>query len=216
MDLRLLSERFERSDDGTATISRWYANGAFECFGLEDAVREPAAGRPSDPAAMAAWVRAWKIPRVTAIPAGIYDVVIDRSPLFSARATERFFKQHRDANVKIDILTPHLLNVPAYDGIRIHPGVKAEDTDGCLCPGRTHTAGQALIGESRLAMIPLLQKIEEAQGLERLPAPDVRIIPFLRHWAYAYRQVAEPGKVRIEILNAFLLPQRETVEGIDV
>ena len=57
-------------------------------------------------------VRPVKIKGMTAIPAGAYEVVINFS--------ERFQRP-----------LPLLLNVPNFDGIRIHAGNTAKDTEGC-------------------------------------------------------------------------------------
>ena len=59
----------------------------------------------------------------TAIPAGKYEVVITYS--------NRFKKY-----------LPLLLNVPGYEGIRIHPGNSAADTHGCLLPGINDIQGK--------------------------------------------------------------------------
>lgn len=57
-----------------------------------------------------------KVKAETAIAPGLYDLVIDFS--------DRFQK-----------LMPHVLDVPLFKGIRIHPGNYAVDTDGCLLVG---------------------------------------------------------------------------------
>ena len=57
-----------------------------------------------------------KIPGDTAIPAGRYEVVLDFSDRFQR-------------------VMPHILNVPKFDGIRIHGGNTDKDTHGCVLLG---------------------------------------------------------------------------------
>jgi len=59
----------------------------------------------------------------TAIPAGNYKIIVDYSPKFKKNV-------------------PHILDVPGFDGIRIHPGNDAEDTEGCLLPGINDEPGK--------------------------------------------------------------------------
>lgn len=82
-----------------------------------------------------------KIYSKTAIPAGRYQITINHSPRFKR-------------------LLPLLLNVPGFEGIRIHSGNTADDTEGCILVGRTRS--RDFIGESRLAFAPLFNQIEEA------------------------------------------------------
>ncbi len=83
-----------------------------------------------------------KIHGLTAIPAGAYKVIIDWS--------NRFKK-----------LLPLLLNVPNYEGVRIHTGNDDNNTEGCILVG---TAGKQTdwISGSVTAMAALQPKIQAA------------------------------------------------------
>jgi hypothetical protein len=83
-----------------------------------------------------------KIPGKTAIPAGRYKVIITHS--------NRFKKN-----------LPLLVNVPGFEGIRIHPGNCDADTEGCILVG--FNRAQDWVGASRLAFNDLFLKINEAQ-----------------------------------------------------
>ncbi|PYN93299.1 MAG: hypothetical protein DMD91_30365 [Candidatus Rokuibacteriota bacterium] len=108
-------------------------DGARECFTLEDVVR---------PAGV-------KIPGETAIPPGRYQVILTLSEraklgtLWSPRA---------------DHMLPLLLNVPGFDGIRIHAGNRASDTEGCIIVG--HERAENLVSGSRVALVALMAKLE--------------------------------------------------------
>ena len=88
-------------------------------------------------------VRPVKIASQTAIPAGTYSVQVTHSPRFGVRL-------------------PLLLNVPGFEGVRIHPGNTADDTEGCILVGQDR--GKAAILRSRAAFAPLLAMIEAAQA----------------------------------------------------
>lgn len=124
-----------------ATIGELYIDGVFECYTLEDVVREPSTGRPSVWDQLVAWVKSWKVPKQTAIPSGRYRVVVNFS--------EHFQKE-----------LPELLNVPGFDGVRIHSGNGPADTEGCILVGQTKEAN--LIYKSRDAFKALYPKIVAA------------------------------------------------------
>jgi hypothetical protein len=84
-----------------------------------------------------------KIHGKTAIPAGTYSVRVTWS---------RRFNTH----------LPLLLDVPGFDGIRIHPGNTADNTEGCILVGADK--GRAAILRSRAAFAPLLAKLEDAEA----------------------------------------------------
>lgn len=89
------------------TIGRLYMNGKVFCNTLEDPVRDT------------------KIAGKTAIPAGVYEVIVNHSPKFK-RAL------------------PLLLDVPNFEGIRIHRGNTAKDTSGCILVGINRKKGKVL------------------------------------------------------------------------
>lgn len=117
--------------DTDVTIGALSVDGDFECWVCEDPVREV----PGQP------VSAWKIKGQTAIPAGTYRIDITRSARFG-----------------VDL--PLLLAVPGFDGIRIHPGNTAADTEGCLLPGAMRLAKS--VGQSRVAFNALFAKLRVA------------------------------------------------------
>jgi len=85
-----------------------------------------------------------KIKSETAIPKGTYKVIINKS--------NRFKK-----------LLPLLLNVPNFEGVRIHPGNTNHDTEGCILVGRTKS--KDFIGQSRKAFESLFAKMKLAKEI---------------------------------------------------
>jgi len=137
MELELTrSARTNRSTIGELTI-----NGAFECFILEDKDRGLRQGMTISE------LMALKVKTKTAIPTGRYEIVVSFS--------DRFQK-----------MLPLLLDVPVYEGIRIHPGNTDEDTEGCLLPGKTKSADA--VTNSRIAFTALFDKIQAALQREKI------------------------------------------------
>jgi hypothetical protein len=90
-------------------------------------------------------IKAVKVPGRTAIPTGRYEVRITYSNRFKR-------------------LMPILLDVPGFDGIRIHPGNYHVNTDGCLLPGLKYGKenGDYMVGNSKIAANWLESQIAEA------------------------------------------------------
>lgn len=107
------------------TIGSLLVDGRYFCDTLEDTVR-PA-----------------KVPGRTAIPAGRYKVVVNRSPRFG-----------RDL--------PRLLDVPGFEGILIHRGNTAADTSGCILVGENKQTGAVL--NSAPYEMELTRRLMEAQA----------------------------------------------------
>lgn len=61
---------------------------------------------------------------------------------------------------------PQLMDVPNFEGIRIHPGNTAHDTEGCILPGMERRPKG--VGSSQLAYREILKWLDaiEYQGLE--------------------------------------------------
>jgi hypothetical protein len=92
-------------------------------------------------------VRPVKVTGMTAIPAGDYEVVVT----FSARFQRPM---------------PLLLDVPGYDGVRIHTGNTDHDTEGCILVGQIK--GKDMIQASRAAFEALFPKIQAAAQREKI------------------------------------------------
>ena len=88
-----------------------------------------------------------KVYAKTAIPEGTYEIALTFS--------QRFLK-----------VLPLLLRVPGFEGVRIHPGNTAEDTEGCLLVG----TGQGLnkVTGSREAFAGLLSRLVLANKKEKI------------------------------------------------
>ena len=109
----------------TYTIGRLYIDGTYFCDTCEDTVR----------------LDGKKIPGETAIPFGIYRVVITQSARFKKKL-------------------PELLDVPYFSGVRIHSGNTAKDSEGCILVGRNTIKG--MVTQSRDTMKKLMAILEPA------------------------------------------------------
>jgi len=110
-------------------IGELFINNEFECYTLED-IERPV-----------------KIPKITAIPRGNYNVVITYSESFKRPL-------------------PLLLNVPNYSGVRIHPGNTSKDTDGYILPGKGRE--EKKVTQSQDAFAALFQKLDAASKVEKI------------------------------------------------
>ena len=83
-----------------------------------------------------------KIPGQTAIPEGRYALYVTRSPKFNT-------------------WLPLLRQVPGFEGIRIHAGNTAEDTEGCILVGHALAKYRGRLFDSRLWLQRLMKRLAE-------------------------------------------------------
>lgn len=100
------------------TIGKLYIDDVYFCDTLEDAVRDLNKNGKFDNGEK-------KIYSQTAIPYGTYEVKWTYSPRFKK-------------------YTPQLMNVPQFEGIRIHAGSYNKDTEGCILLGENKKVGMVL------------------------------------------------------------------------
>ena len=118
----------------TYTIGKLYIEDVYFCDTIEDTVRDINKNGKFDNGEK-------KIHSKTAIPYGIYEIKWTYSPRFKK-------------------YTPQLMNVPSFEGIRIHAGNTSADTEGCLILGENKQVGKVL--NSRATINKFYQIIKEA------------------------------------------------------
>lgn len=123
----LIDRKYKKTD---YTISNLYIDSKYFCNVLEDTDRGLTQNSPLSE------IKATKVYGKTAIPTGTYKVTLD---VVSNRfKSSSFFQEVCGAKL------PRLLNVPGFDGILIHTGNTAEDTDGCLIVGENKIKGKVV------------------------------------------------------------------------
>lgn len=118
----------------TYTIGKLYIDDVYFCDTIEDTVRDTNKSGKFDKGEQ-------KIKGKTAIPYGTYEIKWTYSPRFKK-------------------YTPQLMNVPSFEGIRIHAGNTSADTEGCLILGKNKQVGKVL--NSRATINKFYPIIKEA------------------------------------------------------
>ena len=125
--MRLTLKRLYKLQD--YTIGRLYVDGVYFCDTLEDTDR----GLTS--AMFLGTIQRLKRPGKTAIPSGTYFVDMKTvSPKFKLRKWAKPYGGR----------VPRLQGVRGFDGILIHPGNTAADTDGCIIVGKNKVKGKVV------------------------------------------------------------------------
>lgn len=119
------------------TIGKLYIDGVYFADTLEDC------DRGLDDRMDLEEIKAKKIYGETAIPTGIYQVILNYSPKYKK-------------------VMPLLLKVKGYEGVRIHSGNKPEDTLGCILVGKNKVVGQVV--DSRNTYNALFKRFEQRKG----------------------------------------------------
>ena len=98
------------------TIGKLYVDDVHFCDTIEDPDRGLSQTMPL------ADIAKKKVKHQTAIPTGVYDVIVNMSQAKGRKL-------------------PRLLNVPGFDGILIHRGNSADDSSGCIIVGLNKSVG---------------------------------------------------------------------------
>jgi hypothetical protein len=125
------------------TIGKLYVDGVYFCDTIEDTDRGLRQDMPL------AEIKRIKVYGETAIPIGVYRVIVNMSP-----AKKR--------------LLPRLLDVPGFDGILIHRGNTAKDSLGCILVGENKVVGKVINSTGyELKLVELLKGEENVTiGIE--------------------------------------------------
>lgn len=113
------------------TIGKLYVNGEYVCDTIEDTVRDlDKDGKFANGEV--------KISGKTAIPYGRYEVTMKvKSPKYSNFTKYSWAK-------KYDGYLPRLLQVPHFDGVLIHVGNSALDSEACVLVGENKVVGKVI------------------------------------------------------------------------
>lgn len=124
------------------TIGRLYCLGEREGEGLQpfcDTLEPPRRNLLNE----GKWDRRLKVKGMTAIPEGRYLMRFTYSPKFGKRLFQ-------------------LMDVPLFDGIRIHSGNSVKDTRGCILVGNNTKVGR--LENSRAVLFKLEMRLKGYQG----------------------------------------------------
>ena len=120
------------------TIGKMYIDGVYFCDTVEDTDRGLTSEMTYEE------IASRKVYGKTAIPTGRYDVAISYSPKFKKNL-------------------PLLLSVKGYSGIRIHNGVNADSSLGCIIVGENKIKGGVI--NSRQTMERLMYRLRNEKNI---------------------------------------------------
>lgn len=121
-----------------STIGELFINGKFFCHTLEDKDRDINRNKHLEEG---------KVFGETAIPSGIYHVILNMSTRFKR-------------------ILPLLINVEGFEGVRIHNGNTKKDTEGCILVGIWDGKTQDFIGNSMITTSKLLTELKKYEKID--------------------------------------------------
>lgn len=122
----------------TYTIGKLYIDGVYVCDTVEDKDRGLDDSMPEEE------IKKKKVYGETAIPYGLYKVVITYSPKFKK-------------------MMPLVEGVKGFSGIRIHQGNTAKDSLGCIIVGKNKKVGMVL--DSRVTFNKLMKMLDTKENI---------------------------------------------------
>lgn len=127
------------------TIGRLLVDGKCFCDTLEDADRGLTDAMTKEE------IKSKKLKSITAIPTGVYYITLGVvSPKFG---NDPYYKDVCGGRL------PRLMGVKGFEGVLIHCGNTAKDTDGCVLVGENKVKGQVIKSkETFRKLYPLLKE----------------------------------------------------------
>lgn len=129
------------------TIGRLLINGVFFCNTMEDTDRGLRQNMPISE------IKLKKKHGITAIPTGTYNIRMD---IVSPKYSQKSWYITNCNGAKL----PRLENVPGFDGVLIHPGNTAKDSEGCVLVGKNDAVG--MVTKSKDYFLKLYKQMYKA------------------------------------------------------
>ena len=125
----------------TYTIGKWFNDNQYLCDVVEDVVRDTNKDGDLKDAGEA------KVMHKTAIPYGRYEIVVTWSNRFKR-------------------MLPLLLDVPEFEGIRVHNGKDANSSSGCIITGENKVKGGVINSTYYMNRITDMLLAEQKKGIK--------------------------------------------------
>ncbi len=121
---------------------KMYINGKYLCFTIEDEDRGLTKTMPLEE------IKTKKQYGITGIPLGKYQVAMTFSNRFQ-------------------VYMPQIMDVPGWEGVRIHTANKATELEGCIAVG-LEDSSDGFMGNSKTAYTELIKQIKAVEKKEKI------------------------------------------------